>query len=172
MTWLIFLAILIFIFGFVVFRGAPYVPSHKKYVGLLFDELIELKPDDVVVDIGSGDGVVLRQVSKRGAGAVGIELNPILVLISKLISLNDKKVRVILGDFWLKKLPSDTSIVYAFGESRDIDKIAKYVQRESDRLDKTITFASYGFAVSGSEPHISSHGYNIYRFTPLHNTQT
>ena len=155
-----------------VFRGAPYVPSHKKFVELLFDELIKLTPSDVVVDIGSGDGVVLRQASKRGARAVGIELNPILVLISRLISLRDKRVDVMLGDFWLKKLPDETTVVYVFGESRDINKIATYVQKEVNRIDRKITFASYGFAIADTKPYISAHGYNIYHITPLHDAQT
>lgn len=172
MIWLIILAAIILIFGFVVFRGAPYVPSHKKYVELLFDELVELSPTDVVVDIGSGDGLILRQAAKRGARAVGIELNPILVLITKLLSLHDKRVSVMLGDFWLKKLPGDTTIVYVFGESRDINKIAKYVQKEVNRLDREISFVSYGFPVAGKQPRISGHGYNIYSITPLHSSQT
>ncbi len=32
-------AAIVFIFGFVVFRGAPYVPSLKKYAKRAFDEL-------------------------------------------------------------------------------------------------------------------------------------
>ncbi|MDN5819496.1 MAG: hypothetical protein L0H36_01795 [bacterium] len=172
MVWLIILGAIVLIFGLVVFRGAPYVPSHKKYVELLFDELVKLKPSDVVVDIGSGDGLILRQAAKRGARAVGIELNPILVLITKILSLHNPRVSVRLGDFWLKKLPGETTIVYVFGESRDINKIAQYVQKEADRLDREINFVSYGFPVAGRQPRISAHGYNIYSITPLHSAQT
>ena len=80
MSWLLFaiLAIVILV-GFSAFTGAPYVPSHRRDVARAFRELYSLDANDVLVDIGSGDGVVLRQASQRGARAVGYEIHPLLV---------------------------------------------------------------------------------------------
>jgi SAM-dependent methyltransferase len=49
--------------------------------------LAEVKPDDVVYDLGSGDGrIVILAAQKYGARAVGIELDPRLVEISRQVA--------------------------------------------------------------------------------------
>lgn len=53
------------IFGVVAFRGAPYVPSHPAQVRKAFTELYALNKKDVVLDAGSGDGLVLRIAAKK-----------------------------------------------------------------------------------------------------------
>lgn len=167
MWWLWLLALLIVAFGFVVFRGAPYVPSQKRHVIRAFTELYALDDDDVLVDIGSGDGIVLREAARRGATAIGYELNPILVFISRFLSRREPNVRVYLADFWFVALPPETTVVYTFGESRDIEKMAQKVASEADRLQKPILFISYGFAVPGIDHMKKMDAYYLYRFTPL-----
>jgi SAM-dependent methyltransferase len=50
-------------------------------------KLADVRPDDVVYDLGSGDGrIVILAAQKYGARAVGIELNPRLVEISKQVA--------------------------------------------------------------------------------------
>lgn len=164
--WLLFVSVVTF--GFVVFRGAPYVPSRKRQLAVAFDELYPLSQHDVLVDIGSGDGIVLREAAKRGARAIGYELNPVLVLISRLLSRQQPLVATQLADFWFVSLPADTTVVYVFGESRDIVKMAKKVRDEAQRLQKSLTFISYGFIVPGIEPVKKVGPYYLYRFTPLH----
>jgi hypothetical protein len=160
--------IVIVLFGFVVFRGAPYVPSKRKEIAQAFTELYALDNDDLLVDIGSGDGIVLREASRRGARAVGYELNPLLVLISRFISRKDDKVSTYLADFWRVKLPAETTVVYTFGESRDIARMAKKVSEEADRLGKPLAFISFGFMVPGQEPLKKLGAYYLYQYTPLH----
>ena len=139
-------------FGFVVFKGAPYVPSRRRDLDRAFGELYPLGVDDVLVDIGSGDGIVLRCASERGARAVGYELNPILVYISRFLSRKDPGVSVFIADFWRINLPDDTTIVYTFGETRDIGKMYQKIQTESTRMQKPLYFMSFGFPVKGHEP--------------------
>lgn len=163
--WLLFAVILVF--GFVVFRGAPYVPSRKKELARAFDELYPLGEQDVLVDIGSGDGVVLREAAKRNARAIGYELNPVLVVISRLLSRNQPLVETYLADFWFVQLPPDTTVVYVFGESRDITKMASRVADEARRINKPLVFISYGFAVPNIA-HIKKVGaYYLYQFNSL-----
>ncbi len=160
--------IVVILFGFVVFRGAPYVPSKRKEIAQAFTELYRLGADDLLVDIGSGDGIVLREAARHGARAVGYELNPILVLISRAISRKEKKISVFLADFWRIKLPAETTVVYTFGESRDIARMAKKVASEAERLGRPLTFISFGFMVPGQEPIKNVGAYYLYRYTPLH----
>ena len=164
--WLLFAIVVIF--GFVVFRGAPYVPSRKRELAVAFDQLYPLGSNDVLVDIGSGDGIVLREAAKRGAKAVGYELNFILVGITRWLSRGNPLVQVRLVDFWLTRLPSEVTVVYVFGESRDIEKMAQKVVDEATRLNKKIAFISYGFAVPNKKPVKKTGAYYLYEFAPLH----
>jgi hypothetical protein len=166
--WMWPIAAFILIFGFVVFRGAPYVPSKKNDIKKAFDELYPINKQDVLVDIGSGDGVVLRQAAMRGARAVGYELNPILVLLSRFLSRNQPGVSTRLADFWLVKLPDDTTVVYTFGESRDITKMAAKVANEAKRLGRPLMFISYGFSVPDLTPVKKTGTHFLYKFDPLH----
>ena len=161
------LFILIFIFGFVVFRGAPYVPSHKKDVINAFTKLYPLKTSDVLLDVGSGDGLILRVAEKYCHKVIGYELNPLLIVISRLLSLNNKRVTIKLADFWLVNIPDDTTIVYIFAVTRDIKRMMKKFQSESDRLDKKISVISYGNKFYGKKE-VKKHGpYYLYEFHPL-----
>ena len=85
MIWFWIFFALFMIFSLVVFRGSPYVPSQKKYIFEAFTKLYKISKNDLLIDIGSGDGIVLRQAARLGAKAIGFEINPILVLISKIL---------------------------------------------------------------------------------------
>lgn len=165
--WFWVLIIVVVLIGFVAFTGAPYVPSRRPDVTRLFRELHPLNVRDVVVDIGSGDGVVLRVVSKLGARAVGYEIHPILVVISRFISRHDDHVRVQLANFWRAPLPNDVTVVYTFGDARDIKKMYNRVQSEVNRLDRSVVFISYAFSVPGVTVDKSDKSYNLYVVKPL-----
>lgn len=60
-------------------KGAPYVPTPDRIVWQML-ELADVSEDDVVYDLGSGDGrIVLAAAQKFGARGVGIEIDPELV---------------------------------------------------------------------------------------------
>jgi SAM-dependent methyltransferase len=56
-----------------------YVPTPQPVVDAML-ELAQVKPGDVVYDLGSGDGrIVIAAAKKYGASGVGIEIDPVLV---------------------------------------------------------------------------------------------
>jgi hypothetical protein len=58
---------------------APFVPTPQEIV-LRMLELAEIKPGDVLYDLGSGDGrIVITAAKKYGIKAVGFEINPALM---------------------------------------------------------------------------------------------
>ena len=58
---------------------APYVPTPWHVVDRMI-EVAEITGDDIVYDLGSGDGrILLRAAKERGARGVGYEINPLLV---------------------------------------------------------------------------------------------
>lgn len=164
-VWLICLVFLLF--GFVVFFGAPYVPSKRGEVKRAFDELYPLSADDTLVDIGSGDGIVLRLAAQRGAKAVGYEINPLLVLLSRWLSRSSSEVIVHFASFWRATLPLETTVVYVFGDSRDIVKMAKKVQDTATSLGRPLFFISYAIAVPELTPKKQVGAHYLYEIEPL-----
>jgi hypothetical protein len=167
MWWLWPVAAVVLLFGFVVFRGAPYVPSKKKELDNIFANLYPLSAKDTLVDIGSGDGIVLRAASRRGARAVGYELNPVLVAIAQLLARGDTRTSITWADFWRRELPAGTTVVYVFGESRDIRRMAAKVQDAADTQQRPIALISYGFEIPGYEAERSLGAHHLYRIIPL-----
>jgi hypothetical protein len=165
--WIIF--VIVMVFGFVVFRGAPYVPSHRSQVTRAFSkELYPVGDKDVVIDVGSGDGIILRLASKQGARAIGYELNPVLVMISQFLSRHDKRVKTYLSDFWLTSLPDETTLVYGFMVTRDIEKMAKKLQDEANRLKRPLYFICYGTSITSHSKLKELGAHHLYKFEPLH----
>ncbi len=61
----------------------PFLPSSKTVIKTGFS-LAKPKPDDVLADLGCGDGRVLVYAAKNyGIYSVGYELNPVLVRLAK-----------------------------------------------------------------------------------------
>lgn len=56
----------------------PFVPSPQEVVDKMI-ELAGVKPGDMVYDMGSGDGRIVITAAKRGAKAVGFEIDGDLV---------------------------------------------------------------------------------------------
>jgi len=167
MIWLVIIWIIVLTFGIVILRGAPYVPSLKRYVHQAFTELYQLNSKDVLVDAGSGDGVVLRIAAKHGARAIGYKINPILVMLSRFLSRRNKKITVKLADFWLAKLPKDTTVVYAFTASPYVKKMAVKMQHEADRLGRPLRFIIHGNLLDGRQADKQAGPYSLYTFSPL-----
>ncbi len=168
--WLLFGSILFG--GFMVFTGAPYLPSKRRDIRQAFTELYPLGPTDVLVDIGAGDGIVLRVARQCGAKVIGYEINPLLVLVARLLSRHDSATTVVLANFWYATLPADTTVVYTFGESRDIKKMYAYVQKQATAIGRPLAFISYGFAVPGEHPTKQVGASFLYTVKPLQELDT
>lgn len=149
--------------------GAPYVPTRRREAREAFTVLRPLTADDVVLDIGSGDGAVLREIAETKARAVGYEINPVLVGISWWRLRHYRKtIRVSLRNFWSAPFPDDTTVVYAFGDSRDIAKMYNKVEKEASRLGRSIDLVSFGFAVPGRKSVATHRAYFLYTVATLH----
>lgn len=166
--WLSIVGTIVVLIGMSAFFGAPYVPSHRKDVHRLFDELTPIGKDDVVLDIGSGDGLVLREVSRRGARAVGYEIHPLFVGISRLLSWRDTRVRVIWANAWTAPFPKKVTLVYVFGVGRDAKRLARKMQKEVDQLQRPLSLVCYGAGLPGRKAQQSVGAYHLYVFEPLH----
>ena len=160
MFWLVAL-IIVLPFALVLLVGAPYLPTRKKQANQALD-LLDLKKGDLVVDLGSGDGVVLVQAAKRGLRAVGYELNPLVFALSYLRVLPHRKlVKVRYGNFWNAKLSEDTKGVFVFLLDPYMKKLDQKLAKE---LQKGTKLVSYTFDIPGKKPIKSHDALNLYRY--------
>jgi SAM-dependent methyltransferase len=136
--------------GYVLYsltQGAPYVPTLKKQAAVALD-LMSLNKGDVIVDLGSGDGGVLIAAAKKGYRAVGIEINPLLYLISKFRTKKFKNIEVKLGNLYNKPLPIGTKGIFLFTAGLHVEKLNKWLRKEQKRLGHPLIVVSHGFEFS------------------------
>jgi hypothetical protein len=164
MGWVYIVGLIVVLLGASAFFGAPYVPSRRRDVRRMFDELYPLSDDDVVFDAGSGDGLVLREVSRRGARGYGYEINPIFWALSRILSAGDAKVRISLRNFWLSPLPEDMTLFYIFSVSRDGKRLVAKLEKERTRMGRPFTVVCYGSPLPGKEPTRVFEAYCLYDF--------
>jgi SAM-dependent methyltransferase len=63
-------------------KDVVWVPTPQSLVEKMLD-MAKVTPQDLVMDLGSGDGRTVITAAKRGARAVGVEFNPDMVDLSK-----------------------------------------------------------------------------------------
>lgn len=154
MFW-VFLAIIIIILSMylspLLFGGVPFDPTPSSSVVKML-ELADTDQDDIVFDLGCGTGRILKTaVNEFNASAIGIEINPLMYLWSKIsihsAGLNDK-VEIKSGDFFKQDL-SEASIVTVFQSIGSNKKIRKKLESELKPGTKVV---SYSWKFEGWNP--------------------
>ena len=143
--------------------GVPFVPTPREKVSMMLS-LAEVKPGEVVYDLGSGDGRVVKIASGDfGARAIGIELSPLLVLWSRLSIMTSglrSQARVIQGNLFKQDL-SQSDLVTMFLMPKVIEGLKDKLEGE---LKPGARVVSYAFPVEGWEPHKADEEAGIYLY--------
>lgn len=161
MSWL-FLVIFVIVmaFGLVVFFGAPYLPTFSKQTDAAF-ELLALKRGQTLLELGCGDGRVLKVAARHGYKAVGYELNPILVLYARMSTWRYRKdVSIIWGNYWQKTWPK-TDGIFVFLLDKYMQKLSNKIEQEFDNPVKLVSFA---FKVPGKKIIKEKDGVYLYTY--------
>ncbi|MBA3678869.1 hypothetical protein H0W80_01570 [Candidatus Saccharibacteria bacterium] len=146
-------------FLYVVFFGAPYVPTFERDLKTIF-KTVELSKKSLVIDLGSGDGRLLVIAAKKGYRVIGYEINPILWLISliRLRKYADAKVR--LASMWRADV-SGADLVFTFLATKYMPRLEKKLQIE---MKKDSYFASYVFKLPNIEIVHKTENTHFYKF--------
>lgn len=149
--------LLVVAFAGVLLRGAPYVPTLDVQARAAL-ELLDLQPGETLLELGSGDGKVLLLAARSGLHAVGIELNPILVAVSRLRTWRYRKqIRIVWGDFWRVPWPVCDG-VFTFLHTRFMERLDKRMQTAQKPL------ASFAFQIPGRKSAAEKAGVYLYRY--------
>lgn len=150
----------VFLFGFVLLFGPPYLPTLKKQIDTALD-LLDLQPGQTMLELGCGDGRVLRAAAARGWHVVGYELNPILVMVSYVYTFKYRKqVKLVWGNALTANWPPAEGI-YIFGLQRIMPKLhTKVVQY----AHKPVKLVSFTFEIPGKQPSRDVDGVRLYKY--------
>lgn len=126
--------------GFLIFEiwrvwthpfGVEWVPSPQRIVDRML-ELGKVTRKDVVYDLGSGDGRIVISAAKTGARAVGVELDLLRVLISRIrIKLTGlaRRAKIEHGNFYKVKVKNAT-VVTLFLLPKTMEKIENKLRKQ------------------------------------------
>jgi predicted RNA methylase len=130
---------------------APYVTSPQRVVDRML-EMAGVKSNEVVYDLGCGDGRILfTAVQKYRAKAVGIEIDPKLVEATRDQAQKmamGNRVKVVQGDLLDADL-SDADVVTLYLLTQSNEKLRPRLEK---MLHPGARVVSYDFAVPGWKP--------------------
>lgn len=123
--------------------GAPFVPASRRTIQSML-ELSQLKKGEMMLDLGSGDGRIVLAAAQTGAYCLGIEINPILCYLARLMSFlkRVKNVQFKRMNFWNYNLEGvDAMFLYFIpGKMLRLEEKIKSEMKPGSRI------ISYGFS--------------------------
>jgi SAM-dependent methyltransferase len=133
-------AVLFFYLSLAFLTGAPFVPS-TKVVAKTMIAISNIKKGMTIYDLGSGDGRLLFLAAAKGAKAIGLEINPYLVLYSNIVTLCSpyrKIVRTYWKNFWRADF-SHADVVFIYLLPWKMEKLEQKLLREMKPGSKIVS---------------------------------
>ena len=131
--------------------GAGFQPTSRKLVKQMLD-IAEVGPDDIVYDLGSGDGrIVIDAVKKYNAKAVGLEADPSRVFWSRLVitlSGIGKRAKIVWGNFFNQNINEATVVTLFLSDTANQKLKSKFLEE----LKPGTRIVSYVWKFRGWEP--------------------
>ena len=160
MPLILVLLLIVLPYGLGAILGAPYLPILRRDSQRLL-KLAELKPGQTLIDLGSGDGRLLREAAAQGIRCIGYEINPYLVIISRIICWRYRHlVTIHTADFWQIKLPPADAI-YIFAMDKYMARLNQKFETEITRPTKVI---SYIFEMPGRPAIAATSNTHVYQY--------
>jgi hypothetical protein len=155
-------------FGISTLVGAPYLPIMKRDSELVL-KLAELKQGNTLIDLGSGDGRLLKAAARQGIICIGYEINPILYVISLIVTWPERKlITIYMADYWSVKLP-DADVIYVFLLQKYMSRLSRKLHSEAQPDTLLI---SYIFKIPGAKPIRENRNTSVYRIGELEEIHT
>lgn len=153
MESLLILGIILFlllILSFVWPPDSPWAPWWRtsRSTAIRICKLANIKKDDLIYDLGSGDGTALIVAAKQfGARGVGIEIEPTRALISRIIIKKnnlEESIKIKRKNFFLVDL-SNADVVFLYLVPKTLEKLIPKFKKE---LKKGTRIVSYRYKMN------------------------
>jgi hypothetical protein len=149
MLWFLITALVISTFWMIMgiifyilplFFGAPYEGTADKKIKDII-KLSGAKKEDIIADLGSGDGRIIIAFGKKGIEAHGYEINPILVLFTKhrIKKLKLKNTFVHWKSFWKSDF-GKYDIITMFQYKTLMKGLENKINKDAKRKIKVISY--------------------------------
>jgi trans-aconitate methyltransferase len=130
-------------------QGALYVSTTRTRIAAIIDA-VPLEKGQTMMDLGCGDGRVLRQVCKKyKIRAIGFEINLMAYLKARVLSLGLKQVEIRRQNFWSQNL-AGADVVFCYLYPDVMQKLSVKLKAE---LRPGTLILSCNFALPGFKPH-------------------
>jgi cyclopropane fatty-acyl-phospholipid synthase-like methyltransferase len=145
------------------FHGIPWQPTDMRRVRRML-QMSELKPGEVVYDLGCGDGRILVCAAREfQARAVGVELNPwlyVLAVLRVFFSGCSSRVQIIFGN--LHNVPLEEADVVTIFLFSHVNELLQEKFRQE--LKKGARIVSYVWKLPSWVPVASDGEYQLYLY--------
>ena len=121
-------------------HGAIYFPTSTRNVDLML-KIADLQANQKITDIGSGDGRIVIACAKQNLKAIGYEINPLLVFLSRRAIRRaklEKYAKIEWRSFWKTNF-KDFDAVFIYGMPYFMDNLATKLKQELKPGSKIIS---------------------------------
>jgi len=126
------------------FYGLPSVPTQPDRIRKAL-KLVKLQPDEVLYDLGAGDGRVLLIAAREfGALPTGLEVGPVqcaLIWLRIVSSGLANRIKIRWGNFFKADL-KDADVVYVYATSQEVLKLAPFLQKQMKAGSRVVSISA------------------------------
>ncbi|MEK7541256.1 MAG: hypothetical protein AAB533_00155 [Patescibacteria group bacterium] len=136
---IVFLAIAVVFLFFLAYtliiatnKGSPYAPTRATRIAAVL-EYAEARPEELLVDLGSGNGGVLIAAAERGIRARGVEINPFWVWYSRrrILRRGLGHLATVVRDDLFTHPFADANIIFMYLVPPAMERLAPRIRREA-----------------------------------------
>jgi precorrin-6B methylase 2 len=143
LSLLLFVLILLWILVPALY-GLPPVPTKPERIRKAL-KLVNLQRNEVLYDLGAGDGRVLLIAAREfGAEAVGVEVGPIqcaLIWLRAVASGFSNQIKVRWGNFYKADL-HDADVVFFYATSKEVTKLAPHLEKQLKKGTRLVSISA------------------------------
>jgi precorrin-6B methylase 2 len=143
------LSVLVFILALLwilvpAFYGLPPVPTKPERIRKAL-KLVNLQPNEVLYDLGAGDGRVLLSAAREfRAKAVGIEVGPIqcaLIWLRAVASGFGNQILIRWENFYQADLRM-ADVVFVYATSKEVVKLASHLEKQLKKGARVVSISA------------------------------
>jgi hypothetical protein len=124
--------------------GLPSVPTRPDRIRTAL-KLVNLQPDEILYDLGAGDGRVLIIAAREfGALSTGLEVGPVQCALVWLRIVSNglaDRVKIRWGNFFRADL-KDADVVYVYATSQEVLKLAPFLQKQMKAGSRVVSISA------------------------------